>query len=243
MDNKRLTMMTSKFTWRATALACVLAMVPVTASAKIYVYRGPSGETTFANKPMGHGYKLQYTIDDGVSSSSNNTNFATNKARSSSDVPRLTAIGAANYRGRTSTGSGSAARYRNSNEYDHYIREVAYRHSVSPALVKAVIQVESNFNPDAVSRAGARGLMQLMPGTAAMYKVGMDNIFDPHYNIDAGVRHLAYLKGLFPNNIDYVLAAYNAGENNVIKYNGIPPFPETINYVDKVKTSLARTDL
>lgn len=231
-------MMTSKLQhWRRALLAGVLVMLPLAASAKIYVYRGPSGETTFSNLPMGHGYKLQYTIDDGVSSGANNTNYATNSSRASSSVPRLTAIGSSSYASRTSQ------RYRNTSEYDHYIRSAAARHNVPASLVKAVIQVESNFNPDAISRAGARGLMQLMPGTAAMYSVGMDSIFNPHYNIDAGVRHLAYLKTLFPNNLDYVLAAYNAGENNVIKYNGIPPFPETVNYVEKVKTSLARIDL
>jgi soluble lytic murein transglycosylase-like protein len=100
-----------------------------------------------------------------------------------------------------------------------------------------VIQVESNFDPDAVSRAGARGLMQLMPGTAAMYSLGANQSFNPYKNIEAGIKHLAYLKGLFPNNAEFVIAAYNAGENNVVKYNGIPPFPETVDYVKKVKSS------
>ena len=132
---------------------------------------------------------------------------------------------------------GRSNKFVNTTEYDNYIRAASRKHGVDPALVKAVIQVESNYNPTAISSAGARGLMQLMPGTAARYDLGMSDLMVPKRNIDAGVQHLAYLKTLFPNNMDYVLAAYNAGENNVVRYNGIPPFPETVNYVQKVKSS------
>jgi soluble lytic murein transglycosylase-like protein len=137
----------------------------------------------------------------------------------------------------TAIGKPYKRKWVDSSEYDAYIRNTAAKYDVEPALVKAVIQVESNFDPDAVSRAGARGLMQLMPGTAAMYSLGANQSFNPYKNIEAGIKHLAYLKGLFPNNAEFVIAAYNAGENNVVKYNGIPPFPETVDYVKKVKSS------
>lgn len=129
--------------------------------------------------------------------------------------------------------SGSSKKKMNTSRYDHYIYQSAQAHEVDPALVKAVIHAESAFNRRAESHVGAQGLMQLMPATAASYHV--TDSFNPRQNIEAGTKHLKYLMGLFKNNIDYVLAAYNAGQGNVWKYNGIPPFKETQNYVVKVK--------
>jgi soluble lytic murein transglycosylase-like protein len=104
---------------------------------------------------------------------------------------------------------------------------------MDPALVKAVIRAESAFNPKAVSRAGAAGLMQLMPGTAAQY--GVYDRFDPAANIDAGTRHLRGLLDMFNNDLMLALAAYNAGEGAVMKYgNTIPPYAETRTYVNRV---------
>ena len=112
------------------------------------------------------------------------------------------------------------------------IREAAERHVVAPSLVESVIRVESNFEPRAVSPKGARGLMQLMPTTAA--QLGVRNVFDVRENIDAGVRHLRYLLDLYRGNISLALAAYNAGVDAVAKYGGIPPYAETQAYVARI---------
>ncbi len=117
-------------------------------------------------------------------------------------------------------------------QYDTLITQAATRFRVEPALVKAVIHAESLFNRNAISRVGAQGLMQLMPETAAYLKV--NNPFDPRANIAGGTQFIAYLKGKF-SELDHILAAYNAGEGNVRRYGGIPPFKETQAYVKKVK--------
>jgi hypothetical protein len=116
-------------------------------------------------------------------------------------------------------------------EYADLINDVARQEGVDPDLVKAIIKVESNFNQFAVSRKGARGLMQLMPGTAGRYAVS--NTFDAEANIRGGVRYLRYLQDSF-GNLPLALASYNAGENAVLRYKGIPPFPETKQYVKRV---------
>jgi len=112
------------------------------------------------------------------------------------------------------------------------IHRVAQQYSIDPRLVQAIITVESNFDPHAVSRAGAQGLMQLMPDTAARYRVV--NPFDPQANIEGGIRYLRDLSLMFPSDLRYVLAAYNAGEGTVQQYGGIPPYPETQRYVERV---------
>jgi soluble lytic murein transglycosylase-like protein len=109
---------------------------------------------------------------------------------------------------------------------------VAQQYSIDPRLVQAIITVESNFNPQAVSRAGAQGLMQLMPDTAARYRV--ENPFDPQANIEGGIRYLRDLLLMFPSDLRRVLAAYNAGEGTVQQYGGMPPYPETQRYVERV---------
>jgi soluble lytic murein transglycosylase-like protein len=124
-----------------------------------------------------------------------------------------------------------AARVRIPSLYDGVIADAARSSAVDPKLVKSVMLIESAFNPTAVSRKGARGLMQLMPDTALHY--GVRNSFDPVENIGGGARHLAYLLGLYGGDLPRALAAYNAGEAAVARYGGVPPYDETRLYVRK----------
>ncbi len=115
--------------------------------------------------------------------------------------------------------------------FDQLIKRTADQHGVNRGLVKAVIHTESGFNPKALSKPGAQGLMQLMPATAELY--GVTDPFDPHQNVGAGTRHLKYLLDRY-GHIELALAAYNAGEGNVKKYGGVPPFTETRDYISRV---------
>ena len=116
-----------------------------------------------------------------------------------------------------------------STTFDDIVRQHAERERVDPRLVKSVMLVESNFNPRAVSPKGARGLMQLMPGTARRY--GVTNSFDPHENIRGGTAYLSDLLDLFDGDLVRTLAAYNAGEGAVQRHGGVPPYAETREYV------------
>jgi len=123
---------------------------------------------------------------------------------------------------------------RNATVFDPLIQEFSRKYDVDFALVKAMIRAESGFNPNAVSKKGAKGLMQLMPETAL--RLNVVNVFDPRENIDGGVRYFKYLLSLFNNDLRLSLAAYNAGENIVSELRTIPPYRETIDYVRKVLT-------
>jgi soluble lytic murein transglycosylase-like protein len=116
--------------------------------------------------------------------------------------------------------------------YDEHIRAAATLYQIPEQLIRAVIKVESDFDPRAISSAGARGLMQLMPETAE--RLGVRDIHDPRENIFGGVRYLRVLANMFNGDLDFTIAAYNAGENAVVQYGGIPPYAQTRDYVVKV---------
>jgi soluble lytic murein transglycosylase-like protein len=114
------------------------------------------------------------------------------------------------------------------------INEIARHHGIEPRLVRAIVKAESDFDPRAVSRAGAQGLMQLMPATAERYRVA--DPFNPRANISGGIRYLKDLFRRYPGDLRRVLAAYHAGERAVQQYGGIPPYPSTRRYVKRVMT-------
>ena len=112
------------------------------------------------------------------------------------------------------------------------ILQVASRHDIDPALVKAIIMAESGYNPNAVSKRGAKGLMQLMPSTAEA--LGVEDAFNPEQNISGGVRYFKRLVNRFDGDVKLALAAYNAGSKIVRHYQGVPPFKSTHYYIEKV---------
>lgn len=118
-------------------------------------------------------------------------------------------------------------------EIEKLVEQAAERHKVDPQLVRAVIQVESNYNPGAVSSKGAVGLMQLIPATAQRF--GVQNPYNARQNIEGGVNYLKYLLDMFGGDVTLSLAAYNAGENAVVRRGGVPQFPETVSYVQKIR--------
>jgi len=136
------------------------------------------------------------------------------------------------------TGRSRPAVFLDRDGAEKIIREAAARHNVDPALIRAVIETESQWNASAVSRKGAAGLMQLIPGTAQRY--GVTDLFNPIQNVDAGARHLRVLLDRYSGNLDLALAAYNAGEGAVDRHRGIPPFRETRDYVVKVTNAYFR---
>lgn len=140
-------------------------------------------------------------------------------------------------------GNYSLAKMReNKSRLTPLIEKVAKEQRLHPGLLHAIVRIESAYNPQAVSKKGAQGLMQLMPATANRY--GVADSYDPKQNLEGGARYMKDLLALFEYDIRLALAAYNAGENAVKRYgNSIPPFPETINYVDKVLGEYERLKL
>ena len=122
--------------------------------------------------------------------------------------------------------------FENAVPFGNLIHEKSQKYDVDPSLVAAVVETESRFHQGARSPVGAQGLMQLMPRTGRW--LGAKNLYDPEQNVDAGVRYLKYLQGRFDGNLKKAIAAYNAGEGNVQRYGGVPPFDETRSYVKKV---------
>jgi soluble lytic murein transglycosylase-like protein len=128
--------------------------------------------------------------------------------------------------------SGLHANSQLKTEYDGLIRSIGQKYRVEHTLIHSIIRAESNYDRFAVSSKGALGLMQLMPATAIQY--GVKNVFDPRENIEGGVKYIKDLIKLYNGKTDLVLAAYNAGQEAVKKYNGIPPYRETRNYISRI---------
>lgn len=133
---------------------------------------------------------------------------------------------------KTRESTKTAKRDSASGRYSAHIRALSLKYEVSEKLIQAVARAESGFNPYAVSRKGAVGIMQLMPETAQRY--GVSNRFNALKNLEAGVRHLRYLSRKFNGKLNLILAAYNAGENAVLQNNGVPPYRETREYLRRV---------
>jgi soluble lytic murein transglycosylase-like protein len=125
--------------------------------------------------------------------------------------------------------------------YDPVVRKVAQKYGVESDLIHAIIRAESNYNSLAVSEKGAMGLMQLMPATAEAY--GVNDFYDPEENIEGGTKYLKDLIKLYDGKTNFVLAAYNAGQEAVKKYKGIPPYPETRNYISRIQSSYRKSTL
>jgi hypothetical protein len=194
--------------WFLVGLLCIPVFCSV-CGAEIYKYVDRDGVVHFTNVPT------QQNI------------------RKIDSLPSLSVIPS-----RDKAGYLMATRYRlpacfpSRSDYDPQIRLSCLRYGMDYNLIRAVINAESAFNPQAISPKGAMGLMQLMPETSK--DLGVANPFDPYQNIDGGVRYLRWLLDRFNNNISHALAAYNAGPESVLKHGGIPPYDETQVYVQRV---------
>jgi len=183
-------------------LAALLPCAPAFADDWIYVYRQDNGVRTYSDRKPARGH---YTR---VKAYGRPTATASCAGQTVESLAKRAAL------------------------YAPVIQKHAAAHGVSPKLVSAVMRVESCYDRRAVSRSGARGLMQLMPATAA--ELGVNDSFDPEQNIEAGVRYLGWMLKRFDQNVRLGLAAYNAGPEAVVAHKGVPPYPNTVGYVDRI---------
>lgn len=200
-------------------IMCITSLVPIISYAEMYIYENQTGGKLYSDRKLNQeGYRL-----------------IEHRAPSIRQFSKKGAMLITDRHGNPVQTAYRKGQYalNNRNKFDRVIQTAAQSFALDPALIKAVIHAESAFNPQAVSKVGALGLMQLMPKTAGMYAV--KDPYNPKQNIMAGSQHLKYLMNKYNNRIELALAAYNAGEGNVKKYNGIPPYPETQNYIKKVK--------
>jgi soluble lytic murein transglycosylase-like protein len=198
----------------------MLVLWAVPARSQIVSYKDADGKRVFINStPAGYSVRpVKITVPKGFTLLGNASRTTQSSSAEASEM--------------------SAAEQTNRAKIEEMIREVSARYRVDPALVRAVIQTESNWNTSAVSRKGALGLMQLVPGTAQ--QLGVNNAFDPKQNLDGGVRYLHTLLERYNGDLDKALAAYNAGPGAVDRAGGIPRYRETRNYVQKVTDSYFR---
>jgi soluble lytic murein transglycosylase-like protein len=194
-----------KSTFFPMAIALLFSLsLPFSSLADIYQYTDANGVVHFSNVDVGRGKKYK-RLKERHETTPRRSAAPSRAPLSSSNVPSA---------------------------YVDIINTACGRHGVDPALVHALVKVESDFNPYALSRKGAMGLMQLMPQTAVVMNVG--NSFNPNENIDGGVKYLRYLIDRYEGNLSLALAAYNSGETAVKKWGTIPPYPETQNYVQRI---------
>jgi len=199
------------------ALALLSSLLSKEAAADVYKYVDGSGHVFYTDKPKHSGFKLILSSPPPI--------LPTREDARRMRVP----VALASRRG----AQLSAARAQRQMEYAPLIDAAAYKYSLDPALLHAVIRAESGYNPGAVSNKGAAGLMQLMPATASRF--GVRDRFDPQDNIEGGARYLSELLDMFPWDVKLAVAAYNSGENTVKRYgNQVPPITETRNYVERV---------
>jgi soluble lytic murein transglycosylase-like protein len=207
--------MTRSSLGRAGAAVCVVtalaAGLPGEASADIFKYTDDEGVIHFSNKPSGNGRFRLYLKAPKARGGAREGVIAFMPSDSSPD--RFT-------------------------RYNEWIRQAAILYQIPEELIRAVIMVESNYDPRAVSQTGAQGLMQLMPETALRMQVR--DAFDPRENIFGGTRYLRVLANMFNGDLALTIAGYNAGEGAVVRYAGIPPFEETQGYVTRVQTYYRR---
>ncbi|MEW6408694.1 MAG: lytic transglycosylase domain-containing protein [Nitrospirota bacterium] len=192
----------------------VMLLLPSLSSGDIFKYVDEQGVIHFSNVPTEDKFKKVYP------ESSKKINSAVNTQRLGIKSSKIAATIPKSQTQITDTA------------FSEVIHNTSERYGIDPALVKAVIRAESNFNPYAVSQKGAQGLMQLMPRTS--YELNVYNAFNPEENIDGGVRYLKYLLSQFNGNLPLSLAAYNAGPERVQQWKNIPPIKETQDYVRKV---------
>jgi len=191
--------------FRYLSLVIILSALSAMAMADIYRVVRPDGTVIFTNRKPGSGSRCQLVVDVGP-----------RQRKPSGGLKAL-----------LEPGCGRAWHYL------PQIEEISSHYGIDPNLVVSVIEVESGFNPRAISPKGAQGLMQLMPDTARM--LGVTNAFDPDQNLRGGIRYLSYLFDLFKKDLSLALAAYNSGEGRVMRLGRVPRITETRNYVDRVK--------
>jgi len=204
-------------------LALLPCLLPQGAAADIFKYVDAEGHVFYTDNPKHAGFKR-------ILASPPPAFFVSGR-----DVGRMRGFGGVRRRG----GAMNAARELRRQEFAPMIEAAANKYNVDPALLHAVIQAESGYNPGAVSNKGAAGLMQLMPATASRF--GVRDRFDPQDNIEGGARYLSELLDMFPSNVKLAVAAYNSGENTVKRYgNQVPPISETQTYVERVLNNYYR---
>ncbi len=201
-------LLTKNFYWFLFLLvAPVIPGIPNEVGADIFRFQDEKGVVYFTNVPSGSKFQLFYKEYD--------------KSRTSAPA-----------KGSPKTFSSKSSNLNNLPLLTPHIDEASQQYGIDPKLIQAVIHVESNFDPQAISPKGAQGLMQLMPQTARDLQVS--DVFSPKENINGGTRYLRYLLDLFNQDITLALAAYNAGPEKVNQYRGVPPYQETRIYVQKV---------